>query len=346
MIGISLYNGMNSTLEENLKYMELASSYGIKKVFTSFHIPESNNNVYEEFNEILNKSKELGMELIIDISKSYMDKIDIEKYSIHALRLDFGFNIEEVANLSNTLPFKVQLNASTVSEDYLNQLIKLKANLKNMEVCHNYYPRRDTGISYELMLDRNRVFKSHGMNVMAFIPSQVGKRGPIYEGLPTIESHRDIDPIISAQHLLKGYVDEVLIGDPFASKEELERLSKIKSDIITLPIRLFGKLSSSEEEILTGIHTNRMDPGEFVIRSQEARIKKKSAIDPRNTMEREKYCVTIDNKDYLRYEGELQILKKDMKRDERINVVGDCKNAGLLIDLIKPGDSFEFTIIE
>lgn len=346
MIGISLYNGMDSTLEDNLKYMELASSYGVKKIFTSFHIPESDDRVFEESKEILNKAQELGMELIVDISKVYMNKIDIEKYSIHALRLDFGFTIEEVADLSNKLPFKIQLNASTVSEDYLNQLIDLKANLKNMEVCHNYYPRRDTGISYELMVERNKVFKSHGMNVMAFIPSQIGKRGPIYEGLPTVESHRDIDPIISTQHLLRGYVDEVLIGDPFASKEELERLSKLKRDILTLPIRLFGELSLSEEEILTGVHTNRMDPGQFVIRSQEARLKKKSEINPRNMIERNKYFVTIDNKDYLRYEGELQVIQKDMNMDERVNVVGNCSDAGLLIDLIKPGDRFEFTIIK
>lgn len=346
MIGISLYNGMNSTLEENLRFMELASSYGIRKIFTSFHIPESDNRVFEETKEILRKSQELEMEVIVDISKGYMDKIDIEKYSIHALRLDFGFTIEEVANLSNVLPFKVQLNASTVSEDYLKLLMKLKADFNNIEVCHNYYPRKDTGISYELMVKRNMVFKSYDMNVMAFIPSQVGKRGPIYEGLPTVEAHRYINPIISAQHLLSGYVDEVLIGDPFASKEELENLSKIKRDITVIPIKLLDDLSLAEEEILTGVHTNRMDPGEFVIRSQEARLKKKSDIIPRNTIKRSKYCVTIDNKNYLRYEGELQIIKKDMNIDERVNVIGDCSDAGLLIDLVKPGDRFEFLTIK
>jgi hypothetical protein len=32
--------------------------------------------------------------------------------------------------------------------------------------------------------------------------------------------------------------------------------------------------------------------------------------------------ITIDNKDYLRYCGELQICKKDLPADKRVNVVG------------------------
>jgi hypothetical protein len=48
MIGISVYTGMGESIKENLCYLEMAYSYGVKKVFTSLHIPEANENVYLE----------------------------------------------------------------------------------------------------------------------------------------------------------------------------------------------------------------------------------------------------------------------------------------------------------
>lgn len=342
MIGISLYTGMGYSLADNLEYLEKASAFGIKEVFTSFHIPEANGNVYKEAEEILSKAKQLGMRVTADISKQYMDKIDIVEYDIYALRLDFGFTVSEIAGFSKKLPFRIQLNASTVSDKYLGALVDNGAEMANMEVCHNYYPRRDTGIAYELFMNRNRCFAEHGMKIAAFIPLQHERRGPLHEGLPTLECHRDIRPLISAQHLLHSGLDTVYVGDAFATEEELKSLATIKRDLFTIPLVLY-KPGEAEIQILSGIHTNRMDPGEYVIRSQEARLKKHEKILKCNTVQRKRYSVTIDNEGYLRYEGELQVLKREMQPDERVNVVGDASEAELLIEMIKPGDSFEFT---
>ncbi|SES97042.1 protein of unknown function [Natronincola peptidivorans] len=48
MLGISVYTGMDYSIEENLNYMRMAEGYGIKTVFTSLHIPEANDKVYAE----------------------------------------------------------------------------------------------------------------------------------------------------------------------------------------------------------------------------------------------------------------------------------------------------------
>ena len=340
MLGISIYTGMEYSLAENLNYIEMSYRYGVKTVFTSLHIPEANEGVYLETKEILRKTKELGMQVIADISKGFIDRFRLEEYNIYALRLDFGFSKEEVVAFTQNHPFKIQINGGTISKDYLRELKEMGANFDKIEVGHNYYPRRDTGISYDLLIERNKIFKEYGMQIMAFIPSRAGKRGPIYDGLPTLECHRDINSIVAAQHLLQGKVDTIIIGDAFASEKEIKELCEIDKNIYTIPYTAIN-ISKAESQILSGVHTNRMDPGEFVIRSQEARGKKTLSILKKNTIERKKYYITIDNEGYLRYEGELQIMRKVFLPDERVNVVGDATAAALLIDMLKPGDAFK-----
>lgn len=41
--------------------------------------------------------------------------------------------------------------------------------------------------------------------------------------------------------------------------------------------------------------------------------------------------VTIDNFNYLRYSGELQICKKDLPEDTRVNVIGKIKDEELIL---------------
>ncbi len=341
MFGISLYTGMGYSLSDNLEYMEKAAGLGIEEVFTSFHIPEADSNIYEEAEEILSKAKELGMRVTADISKRYMDKLEMSKFDIHTIRLDFGFSVSEIAAMSGKLPFRIQLNASTVTKEYMDDLIKCGANTDKIEVCHNYYPRRDTALALELFLERNRCFKEHGLKIAAFIPLQHQRRGPLHEGLPTLECHRDMRPIISSQHLLHSGVDTVYIGDAFATEAELKSLAAIRREVFTIPMEVFNP-GDVEKHLLSCAHTNRMDPGENVIRSQEARLQKNGRITRCKAVQRKRYSVTIDNEGYLRYEGELQILKKELPPDIRVNVVGDASEAGLLIEMIKPGDTFEF----
>ncbi|WDV44486.1 MupG family TIM beta-alpha barrel fold protein [Clostridiaceae bacterium M8S5] len=343
MFGISVYSGLDIDLETNIRYIRNAKRCGINTIFTSLHIPESNSDLYKESIKIIELATELDMDIIADISKEYLKKIDITRYNIYALRLDFGFTEDEIIELTKNKQFKIHLNASTINKEELERLMHKGIDINNIEMCHNYYPRRDTGISYELMMERNKAFKEYNLKIYGFIPSnnKDGMRGPIYEGLPTLEIHRDKPIIVSAQHLLRSGIDSIIIGDAMASQEELKILTMISEDILMLPAEI-KEVSDTELYIAQGIHTNRTDPGEKVIRSQEARSKKGSIIKPNGYHMREKYSITIDNCLYKRYEGELQILRDNLTKDERVNVIGRVLYGDIMLPMLKPGGKFKF----
>lgn len=345
MLGISIYPGMDYSVDELKDYMKRANDLGIKTMFTSAHIPEVGDNFLEDFKSILEESSRLGFTSIVDISKDYYDKLDMKEYKIDYLRFDFGFTMEEMAKISREKNFGISINATTLTEKEIEEYTKFGGDLSKVNACHNFYPRRDTGISEELFVEKNNFIKEYGIKTMAFIPSQNKKRGPVYEGLPTLEKHRYLKAIVSAQHLMKLGVDYIIIGDEMASDEELKALASLNDDITTIPIILSEGLKENELELLKATHTNRMDPGEYAIRSQESRLIRRNTIIQNNTVKRNKYSVTIDNKLYERYQGELQILKKDFHEDSRVNVVGDGSDGALLIDNLEPGEKFNFYII-
>jgi uncharacterized protein len=73
------------------------------------------------------------------------------------------------------------------------------------------------------------------------------------------------------------------------------------------------------------VHTNRRDAARDVIRSAESRLSlawPDDALRPANTIPRKKGSVTIDNSQYGRYAGELQITLADLPANEKVNVVG------------------------
>lgn len=347
MIGISVYAGMDNSIEEIVEYLNKASSFGVETLFTSAHIPETDGNFLKDLKILLEESSKLGFTTIIDISKNYFEKLDMSRYKIDYLRLDYGFTLEEAAKMTNEYDFGITVNATTFTSEDIDNFIKFGGKVEKINACHNFYPRKGTGISEELFIERNKIFQRYGIKTMAFIPSKDGRRGPVYEGLPTLEKHRDALPMVSAQHLFKLGVDFVVIGDAIASDEELKSLTNLEKGVNVIPIKLNDNLSKVELELLNSIHTNRMDPGEYAIRSQESRLIKSGEIVPNNNgLPRNKYSVTIDNKEYKRYEGEFQILKKDLQIDERVNVVGDSRNGSILIDLLEPGEKFKFYIME
>lgn len=347
MFGISVYAGMENNIEEIIEYMNRAYSLGLNTIFTSAHIPETNESFKKDFEKILEHASKLGFLTMVDISKNYFDSLDIKKYNIDYLRLDYGFTLEEIAQMTQNYSFGITVNATTFVKQDIEKFISYGGRIDKINACHNFYPRKDTGISEDLLIEKNSIFRQYGIKTMAFIPSQYKRRGPVYEGLPTLEMHRNVKPLVSAQHLQRLGVDFIVIGDAMASEDEMKSLNCIKDDETVIPIRFSKDLSKTELEILNSTHTNRMDPGEFVVRSQESRLIKSGKIIPNNNiLPRKKYFVTIDNEKYKRYEGELQILKKDFDIDDRVNVVGDASEGNILIEMLKPGEKFSFYMVE
>jgi hypothetical protein len=60
---------------------------------------------------------------------------------------------------------------------------------------------------------------------MAFVPGDALKRFPLYQGLPTLEKHRGMNPYVAAVELMTSYrVTDIAIGD---SKAQLSTLQMI-----------------------------------------------------------------------------------------------------------------------
>ena len=60
------------------------------------------------------------MKVILDISPAAFSKITLPP--IYALRLDYGFSREEIVRLANEADYRIELNASTISEEDLRYL--------------------------------------------------------------------------------------------------------------------------------------------------------------------------------------------------------------------------------
>jgi hypothetical protein len=155
--GISVFVGMNYSLEENMEFIKKAKEYGFSSIFTSLHIPEANyEKAIEEFKEITELSKTLNMNIIADISPrafSYLgadmnDLKALKDLGIYGVRVDFGFTPEQIANFTKNLyGLKIEINASTVTERFLKELESFNPDYNTFQACHNYYPRINTGIS-------------------------------------------------------------------------------------------------------------------------------------------------------------------------------------------------------
>lgn len=351
MLGISVYLGNQDYDME--RWISETKKYKFHSIFTSLHIPEDHPSIYTE------RLKRLGllaqkyeMQLFADVSPKSFSYLGINEpkelldWGVTGIRLDYGYTDEEVVELSKQM--KVGLNASTVNETTIQRWIQLGFNIENVEAWHNFYPRPETGLDDYFLAERNQMFKKYGIVTMAFIPGDNELRGPIYAGLPTLEKHRGMKPHIAcAELLVKYHVDKVFIGDVSVKKDTLSLLSLLSEQIIPLKVTL-NQDGERIRTLIAGIHTNRHDPARDVIRSQDSRHYAKSngiKLKPSSTSDRPIGSVTVDNIQYGRYAGELQITKRNLPKDERVNVLGRIVEADIpLIHCIGPGQKFKLIV--
>lgn len=355
--GISIFMGMEYSYEENIRYMKFARENGFNRIFTSLHIPEADYGIIiNEFTLLVNEAKELGMEVIADISPKGFEYLNIQPKDLKALkesgidvlRVDFGFSPEEIAEFSrNPWGLRIELNASTVTESFLQNLSNCNANYENIQACHNYYPRMNTGISIKSFIRKNEMLKKLNIKISAFVPSLVNKRGPIYEGLPTLEMHRFLNPETGAKHLFALGVDNVFFGDSIPTLEEITLVGSVPEELIEFKVIPMTEDKTSLELLTENYYTNRTDGAEDVLRAVESRMYiNKGIINPGNTVSRKRGSVTVDNEGYLRYMGELQVCKKDLQEDSRANVIGNIVEEELfLLDCIEDEGRFKFKLV-
>ncbi|WP_322413567.1 MupG family TIM beta-alpha barrel fold protein, partial [Clostridium perfringens] len=120
-----------------------------------------------------------------------MDLKGLRDLGVKTIRIDFGYSEEEIAKMSNNkYGIKIQLNASTITEEFFNEHDKYSPNYNNVDALHNFYPRIGTGISEECMVDKNSILSKREIKPCAFVQSNNRKRSPLKDGFPTLEDHR------------------------------------------------------------------------------------------------------------------------------------------------------------
>ena len=143
------------------------------------------------------------------------------------MRIDDKLPIEKIAELSNSI--EIGINASTFSEEELKELLLLNVKRENVQAWFNFYPSPDTGISQKFLEQQVRMFKKHGFTTQAFFAGDKNLRGPLYEGLPTLEKQRYYSPLASILELQNMGVDLVYVGDGGISEDSLKQIDTYKN---------------------------------------------------------------------------------------------------------------------
>lgn len=343
MLGFSVYLG--NTLDKD--YILKMVSIGYDTIFTSLQIPEENKqNQLAYLGELCQLLSSFKITYIIDVNPSLLNQtlysyLNQFTYGNFIIRIDDQLNIQLIQEVQHH-GFQCCLNASNITSEMLN-LIYQHDDQTQLLYCHNYYPRPDTGLSYTFIERKNQLiqtFDKHA-NIYAFIPGSK-LRAPLYKGLPTIEQHRSLHPLVAAQELQSSGISHIIISDTAIDLYSAQLLfDMIRHRHFTLHLK---ELDTSFSKRLLTTHTSRIDAPEHIIRSQYSRMNNNTTIQPVGTSERKKGDVTIDNQFNGRYEGEIQVIKTALEGHSNINHIATISDEDLqLLTLIQPGDTFKFT---
>ena len=339
-LGFSLYL---STFTAQCSALRGPAGTGVP-VFFSLHISEEFDETYcvraEEACRMLNG---MGYRIIADVSTKTLkqfgctDLVELARHlGLWALRIDYGFTEDEIRDLAKRMP--IVLNASTMTEQ---EAARIAATGGEVYAMHNFYPRPETGLDEQLLLETTRKLQQAGLKVLAFIPGDTQRRGPLYEGLPTLEEHRNVRPSAAFVDMAVRFgIDGIFLGDPGISTREAERIDRYcRENVISVPAVL-----EPEYEYLYGqVFTCRVDSPRWLVRFRESRQYScpGQRVEPVCCGPRDPGCITIDNEKYGRYSGELMLIREALKADERVNVIGRvCEDAMLLLPCIRGGGKF------
>lgn len=339
-LGFSLYL---STFEKQRSSLDLWAGTGAP-IFLSLHISEEFDATYcQRAREICHLLAVFGFRTIADVSVKTLQQFGCESLTelakelkLWGLRIDYGFGAAEIGEMATQMP--IVLNASTTDPEDAR---RIAAKGQEVFALHNFYPRPETGLDEDLLMQTTNRLKEAGLSVQCFIPGDTLLRGPLHEGLPTLEMHRHCLPSAAFVDMaLRFGMDDIFLGDPGLSQKEQERIATFCRDgVICVP----AKLDEAWRQLYGKVFTCRIDSPKWLIRFQESRIYscQGDIVEPSNCTARRRGVITVDNKHYGRYSGELMLMREDLPADERVNVIGQVpENALLLVDRIDRGAKF------
>ena len=339
-LGFSLYL---STFEDQRKSLDLWAGTGAP-IFLSLHISEEFDATYcQRAREICHLLAVFGFRTIADVSVKTLQQFGCSSLTelakdlkLWGLRIDYGFSAAEIGEMATQMP--IVLNASTTSAADAR---RIAAKGREVFALHNFYPRPETGLDEEYLMETTRALREAGLSVQCFIPGDTLLRGPLHEGLPTLEAHRHVLPSAAFVDMaLRFGMEDIFLADPGLSEKEMQRIARFCQDgVICVPT----ELDENWRHLYGKVFTCRMDSPKWLVRFQESRVYscQGETVEPKNCAMRHRGTITVDNRLYGRYSGELMLLREDLPADDRVNVIGSVpENALLLIDRIERGAKF------
>ncbi|WEV43262.1 MupG family TIM beta-alpha barrel fold protein [Lactobacillus sp. ESL0684] len=353
-IGLSIYPD-HSNEQEDEQYLLLGEKYGYTRIFMSMLEAKDVEATKKKFQHIIKFGNKHGFSTTLDVSPrifkqlgaSYTDLSFFEELGASAIRLDEGFDgMTEAALSYNPEHMIIELNMSN-NTGYLDNILSYEANEPFIYGCHNFYPQVGCGLDDDFFIECSKNFKKHGIHTAAFVSSQCGTHGPwdVNDGLPTRESDRYLPVEVQAKSLfMSNLIDDVIIGNSYASEAELRSLSELDRYKLTLDVEMVKDISEVEQKILlTENHFRRGDSNSLVARSTQPRVKyhdDNPAHD--NDSEFEVGDILICNDDFGVYKNELQVVLQPHS-DKRKNKVGAIKADELsLLKYLRPWTKFNF----
>ena len=382
-LGVSVYPEQE-TLKDIDAYLATASKYGFTKVFTSmFSVEGTKEEIISYFKNFTKIAHKYNMEVSGDCNGDFFKKMEatetdlsvFKEMGIDTIRMDFSFNDKRDAVLINNKD-GIKIEMSTAFINIIEAAIANGADTHNLFTCHNFYPEKYTAPSLEAINQLNNYWHSKGIPVAIFISSLVeGSHGPwpVSDGLPTIEEHRNWPIEVQLKHCLAlDNIDEILIGNAFASEKEFEAIDKVMKeafihiplnpsfgsmadfiphgDIKRIPfsIKLEEGITDLEKEILFQFptHSDMGDCLNYMLRSRWTRVVYKGKSIPVRPCNKTHYTrgdVVIVNDNLAHYRAEIQIVLKDIPVDGQRNLLGHISEEEIcFLDSIKGGDVFSF----
>ncbi len=344
-------------------YIDRAAEKGYTKVFTSMILSAQNFEGAAKpddpvFADMIRYCAEKGLKVYCDFNEDvimHFGSLDqtlehLRTMGVSGIRIDGGLGSEDLAYITrHHTGLKLQINSSDIRCDIEEhallcrnwiEAIKEKGNIENVEACFNYYPRNDSGLSLETVRNTCAFLKGYGIPCSAFVssktaPSLLHKES---HGVPTVECFRHVSPYVSSKILLYEGIEDIFFGDTLVSDEELIELKlACVYDPVLILFRYRENVPDDLKKALSEgkVHHNRMDEPEYVIRCCDSRGIRN---EPFNIDKRPCGTVTIDNCLSVQYEGEIQIVLKDLDSFSCANVIGVVdRDYMVLLEYIRKG---------
>lgn len=387
-LGISVYPDLRP-LNEIEAYFELASRYGATKVFSSmFSVDGTKEEVFGYFQKLILAAHKNNLKVSLDVNPFCFEKMGASpddlgvfaELKVDTLRMDLSYGPEGDAKLVNN-PYGIAIEFNN-SAEIVNGLIQCGIDPKSISVCHNFYPQRYTAMKWNKFIEKNVEIKSisRDVRISAFISSNAPGTHGVWDavyGLPTVERLRTLPIDLQARMLLAtGDVDDLLIGNAYASEEEFRSIQEamkepeeskealdpilamlvehgiidLNKPIKRLRVTLDPECTDKEQEVLFGFapHLDMGDSSEWIWRTRLSRFKYSQPdqyLPPRAASD-EMFAVgdvVLVNDNYKHYAGEIQIVKIPILNDGTRNRIGHLDaDEYQMMDLIHDGDLVEF----